>query len=185
MIYQSLPTIRAWHNPLVTPIFVILAIGTGGLLAILLLRIFGFAPSTLSQVTALFLCLAAALKSLYWSRIDTAAKAYTVGSATGLGRFGDVRPLDPPHTQANFVMREMGYQIARKHAQKLRWIVLALGCLVPALLLVLSLVATGPLATLMAGLAVVAGAIGVFTERWLFFAEAQHVVTLYYGAKVA
>ena len=33
--------------------------------------------------------------------------------------------------------------------------------------------------------AVVAAAVGVFFERWLFFAEAQHVVTLYYGEAVA
>jgi DMSO reductase anchor subunit len=28
-------------------------------------------------------------------------------------------------------------------------------------------------------------AIGILTERWLFFAEAQHVVTLFYGAQRA
>jgi DMSO reductase anchor subunit len=26
---------------------------------------------------------------------------------------------------------------------------------------------------------------GIFVERWLFFAEAQHVVSLYYGAERA
>ncbi|NKB16311.1 MAG: dimethyl sulfoxide reductase anchor subunit, partial [Sphingomonadales bacterium] len=34
-------------------------------------------------------------------------------------------------------------------------------------------------------LAVLLAAIGIFTERWLFFAEAEHVVTLYYGATAA
>ena len=32
MIYASLPTIRAWHQPLVAPIYVVLALATGGVL---------------------------------------------------------------------------------------------------------------------------------------------------------
>jgi DMSO reductase anchor subunit len=32
------------------------------------------------------------------------------------------------------------------------------------------------------GLAVAAAALGLIAERWLFFAEAKHTVTLYYGA---
>ena len=44
-------------------------------------------------------------------------RTHTAGAATGLGRFGAVRVLDPPHTQANFVMREMGYTVARKHTK--------------------------------------------------------------------
>jgi len=31
-------------------------------------------------------------------------------------------------------------------------------------------------------LATTAAALGVFVERWLFFAEARHVVMRYYGA---
>ncbi len=56
---------------------------------------------------------------------------YTVEMATGLGHLGKVRPLEPPHTQPNFVMREMGYTIARKHAEKLRPLVLLLAFAVP------------------------------------------------------
>ena len=43
----------------------------------------------------------------------------------------------------------------------------------------------GPAAIASAALAVASGALGVLVERWLFFAEAQHVVTLYYGEAVA
>lgn len=34
-------------------------------------------------------------------------------------------------------------------------------------------------------LAAVSGTLGVILERWLFFAEAKHTVTLYYGASAA
>ena len=39
-------------------------------------------------------------------RIDGEPREYTAEAATGLGHLGTVRPLDPPHTQPNFVMRE-------------------------------------------------------------------------------
>jgi DMSO reductase anchor subunit len=39
------------------------------------------------------------------------------------------------------------------------------------------------LGTAASGLAIASAAIGVAVERWLFFAEARHVVMLYYGAE--
>ena len=56
----------------------------------------------------------------------------------------------------------------------------------PALGLGLMLAHQSPVITLIVGLIVLAAAaVGVWIERWLFFAEAQHVVTLYYGADIA
>ena len=34
-------------------------------------------------------------------------------------------------------------------------------------------------------LAAISGSIGVVLERWLYFAEAKHVATLYYGEEFA
>ena len=181
MIYQSLPTIRAWHQPLVAPIYIVLALATGGVLASLLLAIFGNELRWIAGVSVVMLALGAIMKRLYWSAIDTARKTYTAEAATGLGHLGTVRPLDPPHTQPNFVMREMGYQVARRHAEKLRRLAVALLFMLPIvaellLLLDLSISLRIALAALAAGGAVV----GVLTERWLFFAEAEHVSMLYY-----
>ena len=102
-----------------------------------------------------------------------------------LGRFGKVRTLDPPHTQANFVMREMGFQVARKHADRLRQLVAVMLFVLPAILTLLLLVSGGMLALLVAILAVLCSAIGIVVERWLFFAEAEHVSMLYYGRDAA
>jgi DMSO reductase anchor subunit len=185
MIYQSLPTIRAWAHPLVAPLYVVLAVATGGVLAMLLIRI-GQLPALGPGVVAVAaLVAAAALKSAYWSTIDGAVRTHTIGAATGLGHLGTVRPLQAPHSMANFVMREMGYGVARKHAEKLRRIALWLGLLVPALLTALSLAAAPGFALTLAILALLSMTVGIVTERWLFFAEAQHVVTLYYGAATA
>jgi len=185
MIYASLPTIRAWHQPYVTPVYVALALATGALLLGLLLLLFGIATTWAPWLAIITLAAAWLLKTLSWSTADGADRTYTVEQATGLGRFGKVRPLDPPHTQANYVMREMGYAIGRKHAQRLRRIAVMLTFVVPALLSVLMLVAGTQLGLLLALVAVISAGAGVLVERWLFFAEAEHVVMLYYGRDVA
>jgi DMSO reductase anchor subunit len=183
MIYQSLPTIRAWSEPMVAPVYVLLALATGAVLMGLLQAAFGSAWQVMTVVAALLLVVGAAAKWLYWRRIDTAPRDWTVESATGLGRIGRVRPLEPPHTQANFVMREMGYAVARKHAAVLRWLALGAGFIGPALLLALAASLPSVPAFVVAGIATIGVAAGILAERWLFFAEARHVVTLYYGAE--
>jgi DMSO reductase anchor subunit len=182
MIYASLPTIRAWHHPLVAPLYIVLALATGGVLLIALLLGFGFELRWAAMAAIAALIAAFVMKLAYWHALDAGKSPHTIGSATGLGRFGTVRQLDPPHTQANFVMREMGYQVARRHAANLRRIATALLFLVPTLGALVQLANPGlPLQLGAALLAVVSAAIGVLVERWLFFAEAEHVVTLYYG----
>jgi DMSO reductase anchor subunit len=42
MIYASLPTIRAWNQPLVPPVYLVLALATGGVLLTLFLSAFGY-----------------------------------------------------------------------------------------------------------------------------------------------
>ena len=78
------------------------------------------------------------MKWAYWMRIDGEPREYTAEAALGLGHLGKVRPLEPPHTQPNFVMREMGYRVARKHALKLRNLALLLGFGLPIALLLLT-----------------------------------------------
>ena len=185
MIYQSLPTIRAWHRPIVAPIYCVLALATGSVLAAVVFQSFAVDVRAHTKITVALLLLSAVLKQVYWKSIDSAARTYTAGQATGLGTFGDVRPLDPPHTQPNYVMREMGYAIGRKHADKLRRIAIIAGAIAPAAALILVPFAPPVIGGFLAAVAVVTCAVGVFTERWLFFAEAQHVVTLYYGAATA
>lgn len=185
MIYQSLPTIRSWHQPMVTPIYIALSLATGGVLALTLLRVFGHESEDFGWFVVTVLAAALLLKRIYWSFVDAAPRDRTSGSATGLGRFGRVRPLEAPHTQANFVMREMGYAIARKHAVKLRLIVQLAGFVLPLIALVLTLTVGGALVLPLTIAGLVTVAFGVILERWLFFAEAQHVVTLYYGAEAA
>ena len=186
-IYSSLPTIRAWNQALVPQLYLVLALLTGSLLLNLFLIGFGYPLFAAAAVTALLLALGCELKLRYWSRIDKTDRTYTAEAATGLGRLGTVRPLDPPHTQPNYVMREMGYQVARRHARRLRQLAILLLFALPLLgiaaLLLLNL--PQPLNVAVAAVSVGSAAAGVLTERWLFFAEAEHVVMVFYRGGAA
>lgn len=181
MIYASLPTIRAWNQPLVAPVYLVLALATGAVLLTSLLLIFGYDARWAAAASAAALLAGAILKRLYWFAIDTAKKTYTAESATGLGHLGTVRPLDPPHTQPNFVMREMGYQVARRHAERLRALAAMLLFLLPlAAALLLLINPPHHVQSIIAAGSALSATIGVLMERWLFFAEAEHVAMLYY-----
>jgi DMSO reductase anchor subunit len=58
---------------------------------------------------------------------------------------------------------------------------LFLGFILPAVLVSLTMALDDFPATLLLLLAALCGFTGVLVERWLFFAEARHLVTLYYG----
>ncbi len=183
MIYASLRAVPRWANAWTVPNYLLLALMSGSLWLHALRRLFGDASPATAVVALLAIGLAAAAKLLYWRHIDGPRVAATAESATGLGRFGRVRLLEAPHTGDNYLMREMGFRIARKHARRLRCLVLWLAFGVPFALALPGLAgAPGWFAAAAASLGAVSAAVGVLIERWLFFAEARHSVSLYYGA---
>jgi sulfite dehydrogenase (quinone) subunit SoeC len=185
MIYRSLKPIQRWHNSWVVPNYFALALMTGALWLSALLQLFGAGSRGIAWLSLVAILFAAALKLGYWRFIDTSTSASTVGSATGLGGFGTVRLFEAPHTSENYLLKEMGFQIGRKHAAKLRRIALLLAFVLPFVLALVPLLAAGWPAALAAILAAVLATLGVLIERWLFFAEAKHAVTLYYGHAAA
>jgi DMSO reductase anchor subunit len=189
MIYASLGTIRQWHNRLVVPVYLLMALATGAVLFAALMHLFGAGSGAGAKwhIILALVSLAAAIiiKLAYWRHIDTEPRSLTPGDATGLGQFGKVRQVEAPHSQKNFVMLEMGYKVGRKHARKLRGIALLVGFGVTAACLLVALAGIEPISTLCLILAIATLAVGAATERWLFFAEAQHVVSLFYGASEA
>jgi sulfite dehydrogenase (quinone) subunit SoeC len=168
---------------LTAPVYVALGLASGAVLLRALLALVGEASPWSAWLAMLLLAIGAALKWGYWLRIDGELRAYTIEAATGLGHLGKVHVLDPPHTQPNFVMREMGYRIARKHAQLLRKWALLFAFGLPIVLLLIS--RAGWLAMTGALLAMLSMAVDLVIERWLFFAEAEHVSMLYWGKDTA
>jgi len=180
MIYASLRTIRQWHQPLVPVVYLALAAASGALLLALILSLAGAETARAVATAGWSLTAAMVLKLAYYAAIDRNPGQNTAGLALGMTAEARVRPLDPPHTQPNYVMREMGYAVARRHATRLRRIALACLFALP-LALVLLVLAGGAPAVPPLLLAAVSATAGLVTERWLFFAEAEHVAMLFYG----
>lgn len=187
-IYTSLKTIHAWHNHYVLPGYLLLGLlgGAAWLWVVAALADDAPMPTSHQGLPALIGVLAIAalvLKHAYWRYIDTTTSASTPESATGLGAFGNVSGVEAPHTEENYLTREMGFALARKHAGRLRRIATLLFGVLPALLAVLSALMSAPHALALSGAVVTAASAtaGIFVERWLFFAQARHVVMLYYG----
>jgi len=183
MIYASLKAIPRWHQRLVPVVYLAFALMTGLVWFNAVASLFAKGSATLSVVAIVALLIGWALKLRYWTTIDQAEPVATSGTATGLGHLGEVRLLESPNTQANYLNREMGFRVARKHAVKLRRFAVIFGAVLPIGMLVVGLMGASTLAAVAAVLAGLIMMVGVVVERWLFFAEAQHVVNLYYGER--
>ena len=184
MIYASLKTIPRWSNGFVAPVYLIFALASGGLLFAVALSISGAADFTTMILLLFVVAIAWIIKWYYWRYIDTAKPESDAGTATGLSELGTVTQLESPHTSENYLLKEMGYQVAQKHAVKLRRYALVLGMVIPLVLLFAAGSMGGALQVVVLIVAMAVGRAGILVERWLFFAEAKHLVTLYYGGSV-
>jgi DMSO reductase anchor subunit len=180
MIYASLKPVAQWHSLFTLPAYLIFAVMSGLTLLNAVLQVCGHA-STDWLVAAASAALAGwGWKTATWRRDDSTGLPATLNSATGLTG-GEVRSIEWPHTEENYLLKEMGFRIARKHRDRLRLVAQALAFAGPAALLTLALVLP---AGLVVATSIVAGAVqiaGLLVERWLFFADARHTVMLYYG----
>ena len=167
MIYAQLKSIPRWNTKLTPAYFLSLSLAGGALLA--------------GQITfcLLLLLISGIIQLLVWIRGDRALalSGTTIESGTGLGTIGRVRAFEPPHTGTNYLLKEFVHIVGRKHSAKLRIIALILMIGTPILLLSLSF------SHFLAALSVISHISGLFISRWLFFAEAEHVVGLYYGKR--
>ncbi|WP_099867546.1 dimethyl sulfoxide reductase anchor subunit family protein [Pararhizobium haloflavum] len=179
MIYGVLKTVQRWHQPLTPASYIAFSLAGGSVLMSALVALFSAERSPPLLVLALALLGGAwAIKLVWWRRGDTEPLKSTPASATGLGHLGRVRMLESPHTGTNYLMKEMVFTIARRHALKLRAIAGLAGGLMPALLILMASVVPGAGLILLIAFAVHIA--GLFVERWLFFAEARHAVANYY-----
>lgn len=180
-IYATLRAVPEWHNPWVTPNYLLLALASGAVWLNALAWLTGLASDTLTGTTLAALLLAWGAKRGYWRSIRRAVPVSTAESATGLGALGKVRLLESPHWEDNYLLREMGFHVARRHAEKLRRIAEVTAFALPLGLGLAALWLPASAASAAALLAALSVSLGVIVERWLFFAEARHTVQLYYG----
>lgn len=177
MIYQSLKPIPAWSSWTTLPGYLLLSLATGGGLMFAIAALLGYIPDPLiTRVAHIAAGPAILVKLIAWGRLARATPRSRAASALGLPAGTRVKVLEHPHSEANFLMKEMIYQVAREHVWLMR--------IAFIVLMVAGLLATGWAKYVGAGLGV-AGAVAFLAaaavERWLFFAEARHTVGMYYG----
>jgi DMSO reductase anchor subunit len=165
MIYTQIKAVPRWNHISTPVMFMAYAVSGGALL------------SGNVEIAGILLLLAGLAQLWNWIAGDKrfAEAGSTINTATGLK--GDMRQFEPPHTGDSYLLREMVYQVGRKHRLKLRLIALLGAAIIPSTLMLM------PVTHWVAILAVVLHLVGVFAARWLFFAEAEHVVGLYYDAR--
>jgi DMSO reductase anchor subunit len=167
MIYAQIRAVPRWHHWSVPLVFITFALAGGCLLA-------GLRGPALVALAAL-----GAAMVLHWHLGDGAfARAgSSLSSATGLMGRGALSVFEQPHTGDNYLMREMIHVVGRRHVRKLRVIALVGASVVPFL----AVAGLGGYPGF--GLALLTYLPGALAQRWLFFAEAEHVVGLYYGQR--
>ncbi|MEZ5657043.1 MAG: DmsC/YnfH family molybdoenzyme membrane anchor subunit [Burkholderiaceae bacterium] len=169
MIYGCLKTIPLWHGQRTALAYPVLGLFSG---AVLLTALVPVAAAPIVRWIALgFGVLSVIIKFMHFQKAGSVSA--TAESALRQ-KGGHPRMLDPGHSHATFLTREFGFEAEAGRIRLLRGVVWVLAFLVPGLILWL--------APLQAWWAVIAMALGLFAERWLFFAEARHVVRLYHGA---
>jgi len=166
MIYAQLKTVPRWNN-LATPIlFLLYSLGSGTFLV------------SEFKIAAMIFIISSFVQAYAWFNGDQlfSKAGSTVKTATGLGHIGEVRLLEGPHTGTNYLLKEMVYIVGRKHRNKLRILGFALGGFLPGLCLLFL-----NLNILILIFIFLMHLIGMGLIRWLFFAEAEHVIGLYYA----
>lgn len=183
MIYASLKTIRQWHTPFVPANFVLLALVTGAFAMLMFASVFGLPAGRLILLALAFVIVAALVKLGYFAWIGQPAGP-TINDALGFTQ-ASLRLFDLGHSSHTFHTREFGFEVARARLIWLRAACIALTFALPsiALLLVVDTQSGAGVPVLPAVLAMASAYAGAFIERWLFFAEARHVVNLYHGAQ--
>ncbi len=168
MIYTQLKTVPRWNTALTPLKFMLYALALPAMVAIL------------PELALCYLLVLLIVQVLHWRQGDNGLKnrGHTAESATGLGHIGKVRLLEAPHSGPNYLMKEMVFKVGRNRAQALRMITLVLGFAIPILILLFWLF--GAFSHWLILVAVLSQFIGTIASRWLFFAEAEHSVSLYY-----
>ena len=171
MIYGCLKTIPRWNTWLTPAKYVLFGLMSGAVLLPAVLSLRPPEAGAVGKPMGAILLLAVGLIFYIAYLLKHPRKAHTINDALGFQQ-GKVRLLDVGHSHGTFLTNEFGFSVARNKGRVLRWSAIFCGFVVPLLLCYF---------TKWFWAAAVICLVGLLVERWLFFAEAEHVVRLYHG----
>lgn len=182
MIYACLKTIPQW-NTLWTPVnYISIGVFLGSLIFFFILDFFNYEVDHYKFYLLLAIAFAFFMKLIYYFRIRE--PRHNIGQATNAAiklKDTNVRLLDVGHTGSTFLTDEFGYKVASRKLLKIKLFAIISGFFIPFLLVYIhSFIYENLIFCLTA---IFLAFIGMVAERWLFFAQAKHVVNLYHGSQ--
>jgi len=177
MIYASLKPIRQWHNPFTTPIYVLFSLMSGSLLTLSLQNsLLGQSQESVLIGLCALIVISGVVKLAYFVSIGK-PEGLTINRVTGFSE-AHVRLMDAGHNADTFLTKEFIFKADAIKLMCYRKLVFVLALLLPLIIVGMAYVTTAGAITY---LALIPMFVGLLLERWLFFAEARHVVRLYHG----
>jgi len=183
-IYSSIKAIPAWNNPLVPIIYILNSLVLGSLFTFTLLYYFQIKINMLSNMIISLSITTLFIKLLYWYSIRRPSNS-NIATATGLGSKEKTSFFEGPHTNKNFLSREMINKINFSKSILLRIAVCIFTYITPSYYLLQRpyFVMNDYIISYTLIIISIIALIGMFIERYLFFIESKHTVSLYYGNK--
>jgi DMSO reductase anchor subunit len=186
MIYACLKTIPRWRTWHTLASYLLFAAVSGGLLWLAVCRASDVPGVELGALLLGAVMAVSLVKLAYYAKFSARVTA-TLNQAIGVpltakpGQVqGRVRLLDAGHSHGTFLTDEFGFQLGRERARTLRGAMFVLTAIIPVLAFGWA-DGTASIGALGAAALAVLYLAGVLIERWMFFAQAEHVVRLYHG----
>ena len=176
MIYASLKFLRQWHSPLTVLNFFLMGTASGFTLASVLAVATGTGPFGYFSAMAIFLTLAALVSRLSsLSRNRNLRSPSTLQSAIGV-HHPTIRQMAQGAMGGSFNTRAFMHSYGPGVVRLARRFFLIGGFVLPVLLLFFS----DADSLLILAVALLLQFLGLLTERWYFFIEAEHPQNIYY-----
>ena len=183
-IYSSIKAIPAWNNPFVEIIYILNALLLGSIFTFTIFFCFEIKIYFLSNLIIILSLTSLFFKLLYWYSIKKTSNT-NIFTATGLGDSKRTSFFEGPHTGRNFLTTEMINKINFSISILLRTAFCILTYITPAYYMFIqpNLIVSNYVASITFILIAFLALFGMFTERYLFFIESKHTVSLFYGNK--
>ena len=182
MIYACLKTIPQW-NTIWTPInYITIGFALAALIFFFILNLNGYDTTSYENYTLSMIAFSLATKLTYYFVIRL--PKYNIADATNAAvklKSTNVRLLDVGHTGGTFLTDEFGYKVAERKLFRIKILSIFSGFIIPFFLIYTYSFIYENIA--LCSLAIFLSFIGMISERWLFFAQAKHVVNLYHGVE--
>ena len=182
MIYACLKTIPQW-NTILTPInYIVIGLYLGFLLVLFLLSINSYGVNDYKYYILCLIAFSFIMKLIYYYKITPSR--HNINEATNAAikiKNSNVRLLDVGHTGGTFLTDEFCFFVAEKKLKLVKLFSIFFGFVAPFMLISSYYLLYNDILVIF--LALLVSFFGIIAERWLFFAQAKHVVNLYHGSQ--